>query len=166
MHALLKGIFHFIANFFPGHFYVRYKKVIGLIPEGYCIALFVALTTSLFYSTSLNSQDVYKEVRAGWLQKAEQTRPGLFETNRQPVSLVTLVKDEKAFQHWKVMKSGPVDSLYSNSFKKQSGVVVDFGEHLTGYFSFSVEDFGTSRRCSTAYQVHIWGSAFGAGYSI
>lgn len=34
----------------------------------------------------------------------------------------------------------PLDSLYNGSFKKKSGIVLDFGEHLTGYFSFSVED--------------------------
>ncbi|MEP7319167.1 MAG: hypothetical protein ABI921_10505 [Panacibacter sp.] len=93
--------------------------------------------------TAVHAQDFYKDQRAGWLQKAEQTQPKLIETIKQPVSLVALVKDETVFQHWKVVKSKPVDSLYNNSFKKQSGVVVDFGEHLTGYFTFSIEELNS-----------------------
>ncbi|QEC69171.1 Bacterial alpha-L-rhamnosidase [Panacibacter ginsenosidivorans] len=90
--------------------------------------------------TAANAQDIYKEQRGGWLQKAEESKPPLIETIKQPVTLVTLVQDDNVFQHWKAVKSKPVDSLYNNSFKKQSGVVVDFGEHLTGYFTFSVEE--------------------------
>ena len=101
------------------------------------IFLFVIL-----FSVTAGAQDVFKDLRNDWLQKAEQSKPLLIETTRQPVSLVGLVKDEKAFQHWKVVPSKPVDSLYNNSFKKLSNVVVDFGEHLTGYFSFSLEDLG------------------------
>ena len=101
------------------------------------IVLFFILTY-----LAASAQDVYKELRNGWLQKAEQSRPRLIETLKKPVTLVTLVKDEAVFQHWKVMRSKPMDSLYNNSFKKYSGAVVDFGEHLTGYFSFSLEDLG------------------------
>jgi alpha-L-rhamnosidase len=100
------------------------------------------LVTLLVVSIFSNAQDVYKDLRSVWLQKAEDSKPQLIETIKQPLSLVSLVQDSNVFQHWKVVKSNPVDSLYNNSFRKQSGVVVDFGEHLTGYFSFSVEDFG------------------------
>jgi len=96
----------------------------------------------ILFSRVVDAQDLYKDYRNDWLQKAEQSKPRLIETTRQPVSLVDLVKDEKAFQHWKVVPSKPVDSLYNNSFKKLSSIVVDFGEHLTGYFSFSLEDLG------------------------
>jgi hypothetical protein len=96
----------------------------------------------ILFSRVVDAQDLYKDYRNDWLQKAEQSKPRLIETTRQPVSLVDLVKDEKAFQHWKLVPSKPVDSLYNNSFKKLSSVVVDFGEHLTGYFSFSLEDLG------------------------
>ena len=97
---------------------------------------------NILFSLVADAQDVYKDLRNDWLQKAAQSRPRLIESTRQPVSLVDLVKDEKAFQHWKAVSSKSVDSLYNNSFKKMSGVVVDFGEHLTGYFSFSLEDLG------------------------
>ena len=103
---------------------------------------FLLLTILIFCSLCINAQDVYKDQRSAWLQKAESTTPALTESVKSPVSLVSIVKDENAFQKWKAVQSNPVDSLYKNSFKKQSGVVADFGEHLTGYFTFSVEDLG------------------------
>lgn len=101
--------------------------------------LFVIIIFAVCYSAA-NAQDVYKAQRGAWLQKAEDSKPKLIETVKQPLSLVSLVKDDKVFQHWKAVKSFPVDSLYNNSFKKLQSVVVDFGEHLTGYCSFSVEE--------------------------
>jgi alpha-L-rhamnosidase len=98
------------------------------------------IVSILFCSFSTNAQDVYKDQRSAWLQKAESTTPALIESVKSPVSLVTIVKDENAFQKWKAVQSLPVDSLYGRSFKKQSGIVADFGEHLTGFFSFSVEE--------------------------
>jgi hypothetical protein len=96
----------------------------------------------ILFGLVVDAQDVYKDYRNDWLLKAEQSKPRLMESTRQPRSLVELIKDEKAFQHWKVVPSKPVDSLYNNSFKKLSSVVIDFGEHLTGYFTFSLEDLG------------------------
>jgi hypothetical protein len=93
-------------------------------------------------NVTLFAQDFFKNERAAWLQKAAASQPVLIETIKKPLYLVSLIKDEKVFQHWKVVQRNPIDSLYANSFKKQSGVVVDFGEHLTGYFSLSVEDLG------------------------
>ena len=49
-----------------------------------------------------------------------------------------MVKDEKAFQGWKIDKTASIDTVFSKSLKKQSGVILDFGEHLTGYFSFKL----------------------------
>lgn len=69
----------------------------------------------------------------------------LWVSIRKPVALAVMVKDTSAFQWWKAMKVASVDSLYTSSFKKQSGVVVDFGEHLTGHFSFTLKAIrGTS----------------------
>ena len=81
---------------------------------------------ALGFIIAANAQDVYKDLRSGWLQKAEESKPALIETIKQPVTLVTLVQDDNVFQHWKAVKSNPVDSLYNNSFKKRSGTVVDF----------------------------------------
>ena len=101
--------------------------------------LFYSITLAITWCTT-SAQDLYKEQRSGWLQKAADTEPRLTETVKQPITLVTLEKDESAFQDWKAVPSLPLDSLYNQSFKKKTGSVVDFGEHLTGYFSFSVEE--------------------------
>ena len=98
------------------------------------------LFSSLFITYSLTAQDFYKEQRARWLQMAEQTTPVLTETIRKPKGIVSMVKDAAAYQGWKAVPLHPIDSLYTGSFKKKSGIIVDFGEHLTGHFSFSLED--------------------------
>jgi hypothetical protein len=38
------------------------------------------------------AQDVYRDQRSAWLQKAESSTPVLNESIKQPVSLVTLIK--------------------------------------------------------------------------
>jgi alpha-L-rhamnosidase len=86
------------------------------------------------------AQDFYTvDQRNRWLSKAESSKPELIETIKKPIGFVKLVADEKAFQGWKIVPSDKMESLYSNSFKRQSGVVIDFGEHLTGYYTFTIK---------------------------
>src|SRR4051794_39895967 len=92
-----------------------------------------------FIVYNISAQDFFASQRQNWLQKAEQLKPQQTETVKQPVSLVTLVKDTAAFQDWKAVNSMPVDSLYQSSFKTKSGIVADFGEHVTGYYTFTVK---------------------------
>lgn len=96
--------------------------------------IFVCLT-----ATSLKSQDVYLSTRNVWLQKAEVNKPELVSRTYLPKDIVTVINDNNAFQKWSAKLKGHVDSLYYKSFKKESGVVIDFGQHLTGQFSFNVE---------------------------
>lgn len=98
------------------------------------------LFCALCFATVLPAQDVFKDLRAAWLQKAEDTKPVLIETTKQPLTLDTLVKDAGVFQQWKAVPSQPIATLYNISFIKQQTAVVDFGEHLTGYCSFTVEE--------------------------
>ncbi|MBL0744340.1 alpha-L-rhamnosidase-related protein [Chryseolinea lacunae] len=88
----------------------------------------------------LRAQDVYKDMRARWLEKARQATPELRETVKQPIGVVSMERDVKAFQGWRAAPRHPIDSLYTGSFKKKSGIVLDFGEHLTGHFTFSVDN--------------------------
>ncbi len=101
--------------------------------------LIIILCLSVWTVNGQNLDAFSPAQRAGWLQKAEACKPQLIETIRTPKRLVTLEKDPTAFQGWKAADAGNVEDLYSRSFKKQSGVVVDFGEHLTGHFSCSFE---------------------------
>jgi alpha-L-rhamnosidase len=106
------------------------------------LRLFLALIITLS-TIQLKAQDIYAPYRKTWLEKAEKLKPRLTETNKQPVGIVKLEKDAAAFQGWKAVKAGGMDVLYNASFnKKNSGLVVDFGEHLTGYCTFTL----TTRR--------------------
>jgi len=97
----------------------------------FCLAFCLAL--------SLRAQDPFAAQRPTWLQKAEAYKPTLTETLKKPLHLVRLESEAAAFQGWKAVRSAPMDTLYRNSLKKQSGAVADFGEHLTGYVSFTIQ---------------------------
>jgi alpha-L-rhamnosidase len=100
----------------------------------------IALICSLIFPFLLKAQDFYSAAqRKSWLEKAELNKPQLVEQEKKPIGLVKLVADQNAFQGWKAVPSGTVESLYAQSFKKQSGVVIDFGEHLTGYYTFTIK---------------------------
>jgi alpha-L-rhamnosidase len=100
------------------------------------IILFALVLSGFF----VQAQDFYKDHRANWLQVAERTTPQLVETLKKPTGIVSIIKDPSAYQGWKAVPLHVIDSLYTGSFKKKSGVIIDFGEHLTGHFSFSLED--------------------------
>ncbi|HEY9194703.1 MAG TPA: glycoside hydrolase [Mucilaginibacter sp.] len=101
---------------------------------------FMLLTCAIgLVAIKAKAQDPYAAYRQDWLKKAEENKSVLKETIKQPLNLVKLEKDAPAFQAWKAVKSGDVSDLYNNSFKKQSGVVADFGDHMTGYFTFTIK---------------------------
>ncbi|MDR2804761.1 MAG: glycoside hydrolase [Dysgonamonadaceae bacterium] len=96
----------------------------------------------LWFSFYGFSQNYYEHSRARWLQKAEMYKPELIMTEKKPLSIVEILPGDHAFQQWEVRDLNPVDSLYHLPFRQQKQVVIDFGEHLTGYFSFSVRTTG------------------------
>jgi len=85
------------------------------------------------------AQDVYNGQSSKWLKIAAATQPKLVSFTKKPVSIVTLSKDEKAFQGWKISSKTDIESFYSTSMKKQSGITLDFGEHLTGFVTFKID---------------------------
>lgn len=105
---------------------MRYQKLFLFI--GFVIQLSV-----------VKAQDPFAAQRQSWLQKAEENKPKLVERIKKPLAIVKLVEDSLAFQSWKTVPLQPLDSLYQTSFKQKSGVVLDFGEHMTGHFTFTVK---------------------------
>ena len=101
-------------------------------------SLFLGCGLLYLSSPGAFAQDYFAHEKPGWLSKAEENKPAISYKTISPSGLVNIVKDETAFQGWKSVPGQPLDSLYKTSFKNKSGVVVDFGNHLTGYFSFSV----------------------------
>ena len=103
------------------------------------LARFLLYAIFLFFGVSADAQDVYQAMRQRWLEKAENNIPSLSETIKIPKSVVTLSQDAAMFQGWKVEQGIPLDSFYTHSFNKQKQVILDFGEHVTGYFSFKID---------------------------
>jgi alpha-L-rhamnosidase len=102
--------------------------------------LFLLACIITIAANKASAQDIYAAYRQGWLKKAEEFKPVLQETIKKPAGIVKIIKDTAAFQGWKAVNSGGIEQLYNSSFnKKNSGIVVDFGEHLTGYCTFTLK---------------------------
>ena len=100
-------------------------SLLGLLPLATCLA-----------------QDYYADTRAQWLQKAEQCKPVLTLTEKHPQHIVEMVKDTTAFQHYRSAQVAPAACLDTISFGDKKEIILDFGEHLTGHFSFAVRTTG------------------------
>lgn len=86
------------------------------------------------------AQDLYAPFRQSWLAKAEEYKPKLKETIKHPTGIVKLEKDASAFQGWKMVSAGDMDRLYNKPVNKNnSSIIIDFGEHLTGYCTFTLK---------------------------
>ena len=80
--------------------------------------------------------------RAAWLKEAAASMPKLRRTEHHPVRIVRSVADSTAFQGWRMEPSEPIEALYASSLKQRRKVIVDMGEHMTGYFSLRVNHTG------------------------
>jgi len=98
-----------------------------------------AITTTL-----TDTSDYYAKQREQWLAKAETNKPVLTETVVRPPRLGSLVEDHEAFQNWRIDSTVSINHLYNKGFKEQSGVILDFGTHVTGYVSFTLNPFGAT----------------------
>lgn len=92
--------------------------------------------------------DVYQGQRERWLEMAENCKPELVETIVRPKGVVAPVADNSAYQNWRFDFLGNPDSLlYNQNFKDIKEITLDFGDHYTGYFTFSTK---TLSRCQDA----------------
>ena len=82
--------------------------------------------------------------RAGWLQQAELATPPLLTTTHKPVSLVEINNDSAYFQGWKPVPHAPVASVCDRPLLPSESFVLDFGQHLAGYLTISLRDFGVT----------------------
>jgi alpha-L-rhamnosidase len=94
----------------------------------------------LLYALKGFSQEKYSAFRHDWMEKAIRFQPALVKTILRPMGIVTIQKNDSAFQGYAVQSILPPDSFFVKSMKSQSGVVLDFGQHLTGLVSFEIED--------------------------
>lgn len=89
-----------------------------------------------------HAQGKYYEKSEEWLRKSEACKPELVYKEYKPLRVVKSVKDASAYQGWRMEDAGSVDFLFEESLKKHSGVILDFGEHITGHLSFSLKIVG------------------------
>ena len=86
-----------------------------------------------------SQKDLYDGKRSEWLQKAEDAKPELIERIYRPLCLVQPVEDAGAYQGYRMEKVAEMSSYLGSSMKVQPDVMVDFGRHMTGYFSFRIK---------------------------
>ncbi|MDR0815556.1 MAG: hypothetical protein LBN37_07395, partial [Bacteroidales bacterium] len=99
--------------------------------------------------TCLSAQnDVFSAAqRAKWLQKAEECKPVLVETPVHPLRVVKLQPNPAAFPGWEMVDVADISTYSAHSAIEQSGVIVDFGTHITGYFSCDFELMQPTMAC-------------------
>lgn len=104
------------------------------------VAIAVCFVSGAF-AQSVESPLKWADKRDGWLQKAAENMPELSKKDIKPVAIVRSVADKSAFQGWRMEPTGePVEVLSKESFKPRKVVILDLGDHYTGYFSFKVKD--------------------------
>lgn len=108
-------------------------------------AVCFAAVALLGFITPVAAQDAgvwMGDRRAAWLKEAAASMPELRRTEHHPVRIVRSVADSTAFQGWRMEPSEPIEALYASSLKQRRKVIVDMGEHMTGYFSLRVNHTG------------------------
>lgn len=83
-----------------------------------------------------------QERRDSWLQQAEQATPKLFRRTLRPAAVVQVEKDAASFQGWKVVATDKPESACNRPLQPGDSFILDFGEHFTGHFTFSLCRFG------------------------
>ncbi|MDR2956492.1 MAG: glycoside hydrolase [Prevotella sp.] len=96
------------------------------------------------FCLNLLSQDYYESYRKGWMEKAEQNKPKLIYSEKKPKQIVNIIPNENAYQGWEAQTVSPIDQFFNQPFKNKKEIILDFGEHITGYFSFSVNTISVS----------------------
>lgn len=91
------------------------------------------------------SHIAFGEDRLRWFCIAQECTPTLYETLVEPIGMVRSVRDSSAFQGWRMEPAGTMQQFYGETYKRgTSAVIIDFGRHVTGYFSFSLHTDGWS----------------------
>lgn len=108
-------------------------------------AVILALLTA---ATAADAGVMWGERRAGWLAAAEAAKPELTYQTVRPQMVVCAVSDTAAYQHWRYDAAGdPAEMLYGRNMKDVKSITLDFGRHITGYFTFHTK---TLSRCQDA----------------
>ena len=85
----------------------------------------------------------WADKRVEWLDKAQANMPELKHTLIKPVAMVSVVEDASSFQGWRMERSAePIENFYRTSLKGHAPIILDLGDHYTGYVSFKINHTG------------------------
>lgn len=114
-----------------------------LLATNMVVSMAVAQTKMPKLSLSEPSSIKWADKRVDWLNKAQANMPELKHTLVKPVAIVKGVEDENAFQGWRMEPSGePIESFYKTSLKSHAPIILDLGDHYTGYLTLKVNHTG------------------------
>jgi len=85
--------------------------------------------------------DLIEKRRSSWLQRAKQAMPKLNRMMLQPVAVIAVEKDPDRFQGWKTVQTDTPASICNKPMVPGDSFILDFGDHLTGFFSLSLRHF-------------------------
>jgi len=77
-----------------------------------------------------------------WLKIAEKLKPTLHQTAKTPRTIVQPAADATRFLRWRMDSVAPAAGLNQRLLHEGDFVILDFGEHLTGHFSFTITGEG------------------------
>ena len=100
---------------------------------------FVLFIIAVLAASFLPAADYYKNDRQKWLDIAAKSAPDLKYSVVRPTAVLKAVEDPSVFQGWRFEKIGNPDDLYKRNFQAEKSVILDFGKHYTGYFTFSTK---------------------------
>ena len=120
-----------------------FRLFLTLLATNMVVSIAVAQTKMPKLSLSEPSSIKWADKRVDWLNKAQANMPELKHTLVKPVAIVKGVEDEKAFQGWRMEPSGePIESFYKTSLKSHAPIILDLGDHYTGYLTLKVNHTG------------------------
>ena len=120
-----------------------FRLFLTLLATNMVVSIAVAQTKMPKLSLSEPSSIKWADKRVDWLNKAQANMPELKHTLVKPVAIVKGVEDENAFQGWRMEPSGePIESFYKTSLKSHAPIILDLGDHYTGYLTLKVNHTG------------------------
>lgn len=100
---------------------------------------FPAVCLMIAFESLTAQTDYYETDRDQWLQKAAANLPALVVTEKRPVAVVKMDQNAQAFQGWEALYISSANTFYAATLNKTQPTILDFGTHLTGYFSFVIK---------------------------
>ncbi len=84
------------------------------------------------------------EAKKRWLTKASEITPKINHYVMHPLTTGKVNKNSKNFFGWEYIADSKLEIRQSIAFERSNEIIIDFGEHIVGYFNFDVELIGPS----------------------